>query len=50
MKISYVYAVFLLYGCETWSVTLGEERRSRIFEKIVQRRILGTRREKIAGG
>jgi hypothetical protein len=32
-----------LYGCETWSLTLREERRLRVFEKRVLRRIFGPR-------
>jgi hypothetical protein len=35
----------ILYGCETWSLTLKEERRLRIFEKSVMRRIFGPKRE-----
>ena len=31
----------VLYGCETWSLTLGEERRLRVFENKVLRRICG---------
>jgi len=34
----------LLYGCETWSFTLSEERRLRLSEKWVLRRIFGPRR------
>jgi hypothetical protein len=33
----------VLYGCETWSLTLKEERRLRVFENRVLRRILGLR-------
>jgi hypothetical protein len=29
----------VLYGCETWSLTLREERRLRIFEKRILRKI-----------
>jgi hypothetical protein len=39
-----------LYGCETWSVTLGEEHRLRVFENRVLRRIFGPKREEVAGG
>jgi hypothetical protein len=35
----------LLYGCETWSLTLREEHRLRVSEKIVLRRIFGPKRE-----
>ena len=34
----------LLYGCETWSLTLRYERRLRVFENRVLRRIFGPRR------
>jgi hypothetical protein len=35
----------VLYGCETWSLTLGEEHRLRVLEKRVLRRIFGPKRE-----
>jgi hypothetical protein len=35
----------VLYGCETWSLTLREEHRLRVFENRVLRRIFGPRRE-----
>jgi hypothetical protein len=35
----------VLYGCETWSLTLREERRLRIFDNRVLRRIFGPKRE-----
>jgi len=35
----------VLYGYETWSRTLREEYRVRIFDKRVLRRIWGSRRE-----
>ena len=35
----------VLYGCETWSFTLREERRLRVSEKRVFRRIFGPKRE-----
>ena len=34
----------VLYGCETWSLTLSEECRLRVFEKRIMRRIFGPRR------
>jgi hypothetical protein len=34
-----------LYGCETWPLTLREERRLRVFEKRVLRRIFGPKRD-----
>jgi hypothetical protein len=35
----------VLYGYETWSLTLREEHRLRVFENRVLRRIFGTKRE-----
>jgi hypothetical protein len=40
----------VLYGCETWSLTLREERRLRVFENRVLRRIFGLKRDEVAGG
>jgi hypothetical protein len=34
----------VLYGCETWSSTLREEHRLRVFENRVLRRIFGPKR------
>jgi hypothetical protein len=39
----------VLYGCETWSVTLSEEHRLAVFENRVLRRISGSEREEITG-
>jgi len=38
-----------LYGCETWSLTLREEHRLRVFENRVLRRIFGHKREEEMG-
>jgi hypothetical protein len=35
----------ILYGCETWSLTLREEHRLRVFENRVLRRIFGPKRD-----
>jgi hypothetical protein len=35
----------VLYGCETWSLTLREERRLKVFENKVLRRIFGPKRD-----
>jgi hypothetical protein len=35
----------VLYGCETWSLSLTEEQRLRVFENRVLRRIFGPKRE-----
>ena len=37
----------VLYGCETWSLTLREERRLRVFENMMLRKIFGPRRDKV---
>ena len=37
------------YGCETWSLTLREERKLRVFENMVLWRIFGPRREEVMG-
>jgi len=39
----------VLYGCETWSLTLREERRLRLFENRVLRRIFGLKRDEVTG-
>jgi hypothetical protein len=40
----------VLCGCETWSLTLREEHRLRIFEKRVPRKISGPKRDEVTGG
>ena len=35
----------VLYGCETWSLTLREERRLRVFENRVLMRVFGPKRD-----
>jgi hypothetical protein len=37
----------VLYGCETWSLTLWEEHRLRVFENRVLRRISGPKKEEV---
>jgi len=39
----------ILYGCETWSLTLREERKVRVFENRVLRKIFGPRRDEVTG-
>ena len=36
---------FILYGCETWSLTLREEHRLRVFENKVLRKIFWAKRD-----
>ena len=40
---------FVLYGCETWSLTLREERTLRVLENRVLRRIFGPKRDEVTG-
>jgi len=37
----------VLYGCETWSLTFREERRLRVFEKRVLRRVFGPKTDEV---
>jgi hypothetical protein len=39
----------VLYGCETWPLTLREERKLRVFENRVLRRIFGPKRDEVTG-
>jgi hypothetical protein len=39
----------ILYGCETWSLTLREEHRLRVFENRVLRKIFGPRGDEVTG-
>jgi hypothetical protein len=40
----------VLYGCETWSLTLREEHKLRVFENRMLRRIFGPKRNGVTGG
>jgi hypothetical protein len=40
----------VLYGCETWSLTLKEENGLRVFENGILRRIFGPKRDKVTEG
>jgi len=39
----------VLYGCETWLLTLREECRLRVFENMVLRRVFGPRMDEVTG-
>ena len=39
----------VLYGCETWSLTLKEEFRLRVFGNRALRRIFGPKRDEVTG-
>jgi hypothetical protein len=44
-----VGSIVVLYGCETWSMTLREERRLRVSENRLLRRIFGPERDEVTG-
>jgi hypothetical protein len=53
LKIGIYKTVILpvvLYGCETWSLTLREEYKLRVFENRVLRRISGPKRDEVTAG
>jgi len=39
----------VLYGCETWSLTFRMERRLRVFENRVLRKVFGPKRDEVTG-
>ena len=39
----------VLYECETWSLTLKEEHRLRVYENRVLRRVFGPKRDEVTG-
>ena len=39
----------VLYGCESWSLTLREECRLRVFKNKVLKRIFGPKRDEVMG-
>jgi hypothetical protein len=49
LKIRIKILPVILYGCKTWSLTLREEHRLRVFENRVLRRIFGPRRDEVTG-
>jgi hypothetical protein len=50
IKVYKTIILLVLYGCETRSLTLREERRLGVFENRVMRGIFGPQREEVAGG
>jgi hypothetical protein len=46
----FVLLPVVLYGCETWSLTLREDHRLRVFENRVLRKIFGPKRDEVTGG
>ena len=45
-----IILLVFLYGCETWSLTLIEEIRLRVFENRVLRRVFGPKRDEVTSG
>jgi hypothetical protein len=45
-----IILLVVLYGCETWSLTLREEHRLRVFVNMVLRRISGLKRDEVMEG
>jgi len=46
----YIILPVVLYGCETWSLTLREKQRLRLFKNSVLRNTVGPKREKVTRG
>ena len=44
-----VFVLLVLYGCETWSLTLKEAYRLKVFEKRVLRKIFEPKRDEVTG-
>jgi hypothetical protein len=40
----------VIYGCDTWSLTVREEHKLRVFENRVLRKIFGPKRDRVTGG
>jgi len=49
IKIYRTIILPVLYGCETWSLILREERKQGVFENMVLRRIFGPKRDEVTG-
>jgi hypothetical protein len=45
-----IFLAVVLHGCETWSLTLREQHRLRVFENRELRRIFGPKRVEVTGG
>jgi len=45
----FIIVPVVLYGCETWLLTLREERKLRVFANMALRRIFGLRRDEVMG-
>jgi hypothetical protein len=45
----FIVLPFVLCRCETWSLTLREERKLSVFENKVLRKIFGAKRDEVTG-
>jgi hypothetical protein len=45
-----IFLTVVLYGCQTWSLTLREEHRLRVIQKMVLMRVFGPKGDKVIGG
>ncbi|KAJ4451284.1 hypothetical protein ANN_02745 [Periplaneta americana] len=48
-NVKTVILLVVLYGCETWTLTLREEQRIRVFENKILRKIFGAKRDEVTG-
>jgi hypothetical protein len=49
--VFYIYNVtVVLYGCETWILTLKQEHRLEVFDNRVLKRIFGPKKDEVTGG
>jgi hypothetical protein len=49
-RIYHLAISYILYGCETWSLTVREEHKLRVFENRMLRRIFGPKKDGVTGG
>jgi hypothetical protein len=49
ISVNSIILPVIVYGCESWSLTLREKCRLRVFENKVLRRIFGPKRDKVTG-
>lgn len=50
VRLFCIILLFLVYGCKTWSLTLNEEQRPRVFKNMVLRKIFGAKKEDVMEG
>jgi hypothetical protein len=50
LRLLCIILPFLVYGCKTWSLTLNEEQRLRVFKNMVLRKIFGAKEEDLMEG